>query len=1294
MYGSKTTAVKPQRAQSSRDELINNRYNLSEPEGVYPLDGSHSGINKYPDFQPWKHTVKEDHIAVDHLQRGYFESPQVGNELLSARNIMHQLLRSKNSLESLSSNVLMAMDLRARNNRVGPGTYKPPPRVTLTDQKRENWLKDLANSEVPLRKLARTIPHGVRNKTLIEQCVSKKIPITRAIWFVRCVSTNELRGLKRKGGANIEYTWVQEWTTQVLEFIEKLSHDYLKFESFQQAKESWKTNVSYLLRFVSNLYIENLVDKDSIKFWILKFFKLCKIYELPLALTIIKMFWNEISKTDYIIKEITETIILRYSLVSSCKNLLEAKDIIITDQQLNDNIKLKIMKELKFLLMNSFSQSIDNFILPNNWDQLSPIIGDILDLTDSKTKKKFDIINYRNESLMINYSLNKNREVRDVISVLDKLEGEIDYDNIISLILKDDWKFNVKLVLQWSLTRFRYKTSRVYLFTELCKRLKTHPSVPLKALEQEILESVFSLSLNPTDLILDDLFLLLNQLIQIKVFKVPIYLRRLISSGLIYQNDNHLEKQVHASILMNLKPQKGSQTSLILKNLSEFNGEGMDYDEMIKLGLSILHDNSDRTLENLHFLKNMPVGVKLQLSELYLSKILERENLFPLITYTELRKMLETLLSLGDMNSVTRLIVKALDSQNLEREEFLLLTECILTNLQLVSFIVNIDDIVLSILQNANRLMLSTSMIKFWQAFNKSFKSKYSDDIEKNINQKGVEYDLATIMMAISESELDITYDQLIQESSFHNNFQVLIRSLFNNNSCDSKGKAIIILMKVLKFHNTAEFNRIVFVHIKKTYSSSTELLKYEPLWDIIIYDLVSVQMIVETFLSFNSQIHLSFILDLLFKESTPSEPHDFFKLSLLREQFKRENPKTMINLIKMSLSESDIKMESIQSDSADIINTIMDNTTSSTYKSEQLAVFLDILISDQKMVVAAIENEDDALKNKIIMWLNETIFNRPEDIAVDYVCASRLVENIKRENRFNLPLMQLLFKLELNQNIPEDDLVTVLKAVILRSTKEKTLSFIFELLDVPLKIKLIHFLEMIFLSSPSFPSVNINDQQLDLTCLSDSLVALSSGTQNVTLSDELIFSLDVSLDHLNKVIAQGDRDVQVLYSAISLFLKIIIIHKGFLINILIERNTIKESFLNNLVNLLSTNVVSSNLKLKNLLYDLILSIKSSINEINSSQVHNVKLPVSIINLPSISSNAGKSKAALVNKQNLHDFNCVLDLYLYHKTTCSFHEFNIKPFDMVEDSNPIENLNDTAVSLQLFEASIERKNPT
>ncbi|CEP24772.1 unnamed protein product [Cyberlindnera jadinii] len=198
MYGSKTTAVKPQRAQSSRDELINNRYNLSEPEGVYPLDGSHSGINKYPDFQPWKHTVKEDHIAVDHLQRGYFESPQVGNELLSARNIMHQLLRSKNSLESLSSNVLMAMDLRARNNRVGPGTYKPPPRVTLTDQKRENWLKDLANSEVPLRKLARTIPHGVRNKTLIEQCVSKKIPITRAIWFVRCVSTNELRGLKRK----------------------------------------------------------------------------------------------------------------------------------------------------------------------------------------------------------------------------------------------------------------------------------------------------------------------------------------------------------------------------------------------------------------------------------------------------------------------------------------------------------------------------------------------------------------------------------------------------------------------------------------------------------------------------------------------------------------------------------------------------------------------------------------------------------------------------------------------------------------------------------------------------------------------------------------------------------------------------------------------------------------------------------------------------------------------------------------------------------------------------------------
>lgn len=1271
--------IKKPKTQSSREELVSGRYELVEPSGVYPLDTS---TQAYPDFQPWRHSTKEDLVAVGHLQRGFFEAPHVGNELLSARNIMHQLLRSKNSLDELSTHFLHAIEVRAQNNRVGQGTHKPPPRVTLTDQKREAWLKDLANVEVPLRRLARTIPHGVRNRTLIEQCVAKKIPISRAVWFVRCVSTNELRGLKRKGGANIEFSWVQDWTAQVVESMEKLSHDYLKFEAFEQAKESWKLNVNYMLRFASNLYIENLVDKEGFKSWILTFFKSCKIYELPLALTIVKMFWTEICKTDFVVKELTETLILKYEKVSLCRNLLESKEITISDDELGDQVKAKLLSEIRSLVLSSFSQSIDNFILPNNWDQLGPLVRDLLDLNDTSVKKKFDIINYRNESLMINYSLDRNHIVRDLVSVLDSVNGTIDYKLITSLIAKGDWRLNVGLLIRWSVTKYRYQTYRVYLCSELCKRLKA--CLPVRELEQEILTIVFDIPQQTSEIVLSDLFVLLNELSQVKLFKSPIYLRRLISSGLIYQNDNKNEKLIHAAILRNLKSHRGSKASLVLKNLEdEVNNE-----QAMKTAMGIITSDVEYTHEDIMLLESLEVGPKLQLSETFLSRTLSRENLFPLLTYGELQKILKTLLHLGDDRGFCKVVAKALESQSLEGEEFLLVSECILTYFQLITITSDVDTIISSMLQNSQRLTLTVSMRKYWLYMLKNFNSKYSDDLELALKTKELEYDLPTIMLSLSDSDLRVTYEELLHENNFHNNFQVLIRSLFNNTD-DNKRKSLVILLKILKYLNTAEFNRVLFVHIKKNYSGSTEFFKYEPLLDLILAELITIQVTVETFLGFNSQMHFAFILDLLFKDPSHSEPYDAFKQVLLRDQFKRDNHALMFKLVKKSLSDTEKpRMDSIQSDSAEIINTLMSDTTSATYKPEQLAVFLQLLTLDQKMIVNGIEFEEDSLKQRIISWLDDTLTGG-ERMDVD--APGKLVKYVKRLNRFNLPMIQLLFKLVLRSDVPESDLICILKSVITEG--QKIVGSVFELLDTGLKIRLIHFLESMFLSSSTFPSVTIDDKVLDLVPLTDTLITLSSGTQNVNLPDDLVFSMDVSLETLIKVISQAERDTEELYAAVSLFLKIIIIHKTFLINIFVERNAIKENFLNNLVTLLTTKLVSQNLQLKNLLYDLILSIKSSINELNSSQLNNVKLPLSILNLPSISSVVDKVETISRNRQNLHDFNVVGNLYLYHKTTQSFHEFKIKPFDMVEESNPVENLNDTAIGLQLFEASMERKNP-
>ena len=126
----------------------------------------------------------------------------------------------------LSSVFAAALEKRQNHNSIStPSTFKPPPRVTLTDNKREAWLRDLANPSVPLRRLSRTIPHGIRGKVLLDQCLSKWVPVARAVWLAKCVGANEIRAFKRKGTSGalaigLEAKWVRDWTVSVQQFLE------------------------------------------------------------------------------------------------------------------------------------------------------------------------------------------------------------------------------------------------------------------------------------------------------------------------------------------------------------------------------------------------------------------------------------------------------------------------------------------------------------------------------------------------------------------------------------------------------------------------------------------------------------------------------------------------------------------------------------------------------------------------------------------------------------------------------------------------------------------------------------------------------------------------------------------------------------------------------------------------------------------------------------------------------------------------------------------------------------------
>jgi mediator of RNA polymerase II transcription subunit 12 len=67
-----------------------------------------------------------------------------------------------------------------------------PSRVTLNDAKRQAWFADLANPDVPLQKLGKSVPHGAKGHDLLDLLQTNNVAIPRAVWFLRVFGANEI----------------------------------------------------------------------------------------------------------------------------------------------------------------------------------------------------------------------------------------------------------------------------------------------------------------------------------------------------------------------------------------------------------------------------------------------------------------------------------------------------------------------------------------------------------------------------------------------------------------------------------------------------------------------------------------------------------------------------------------------------------------------------------------------------------------------------------------------------------------------------------------------------------------------------------------------------------------------------------------------------------------------------------------------------------------------------------------------------------------------------------------------
>ncbi|KAF4769390.1 hypothetical protein HAV15_008945 [Penicillium sp. str.  len=481
---------------------------------------------KPADFAPWTGNHPEDVLSEQTAKQGYYDRTQVSqNESNTARPALYAQLKNRTGLQMLSSVFAAALEKRQSHNTIhAPSTFKPPPRVTLTDNKREAWLRDLANSSVPLRRLSRTIPHGIRGKILLDQCLGKWIPIARAVWLAKCVGANEIRAFKRKGtsgalAVGLEAKWVRDWTTNVQQFVEGV---------FAAPKSSdWKAKVTYAVGLTARLFSENLLDHDHFLEWFLSSFEAASIGTIPVWLLMLGIYWNSIMRYRRRGRRLAEL------LLQKVRQATEAK--LTQLQPLID----RLSRFIKKLVLDHTS----SMILPNSWGTYQQQVSSALDLGNEAEKALFQSLAERNARVQRprhSKQTTQRSPHQRIVRLLDSIHSAQDLSSVFGYLdAFDDKAVLVFKLLEWLSTPFRHGLCRVYIGVRLLRKWKS-AGVDI---DSHIL-AFLSRGQTNQKLNMDQIYHVVSELVRSQTFSVGRYLQWLMARGVTNGSSSAEERKV------------------------------------------------------------------------------------------------------------------------------------------------------------------------------------------------------------------------------------------------------------------------------------------------------------------------------------------------------------------------------------------------------------------------------------------------------------------------------------------------------------------------------------------------------------------------------------------------------------------------------------------------------------------------------------------------------------------------------------------------------------------------------
>ncbi|VUC33217.1 unnamed protein product [Clonostachys rosea] len=465
----------------------------------------------YGDFFPWSGNHFEDEWSTESITKGTWEKPS-STESSPARLAILPALKQKNGLSALSTIYMGVLNQRRQRGQItAPSTFKPPPRVTLTDTKREVWLKDLANPATSLRRLSRTIPHGVRGRVLLDQCLNKRVPTERAVWLAKCVGANEIRAFKRKGvnGAVVmggEAKWSRDWTGFVEQFIDSVTsavHDV-----------DWKSKVTYAIRLASNLYWEQLLDREHYLEWMTAGLESSTTGKLPMWILIVRIYWADLLRSRKHGKRLV------YGFLLHLKSLYDDPD---------RDVFTQLSNQLSSILRTLIQSHPESFVCPADWSKYRETLKIVLPVEDQGAQKAYSGVNARNAFLAITGSAYPPAGKQQLVRLLDSTFRRFVEPDLATKCweMSDDKFIITRTLVEWATSAYRPGLSKIYVAASL---LRSWASMARFEATPSVLEVLDGVDTHDADR-KNQFYLLVSELVRNGSFSIPYYLQWLIARG-------------------------------------------------------------------------------------------------------------------------------------------------------------------------------------------------------------------------------------------------------------------------------------------------------------------------------------------------------------------------------------------------------------------------------------------------------------------------------------------------------------------------------------------------------------------------------------------------------------------------------------------------------------------------------------------------------------------------------------------------------------------------------------------